>query len=204
MNWHWEALCAAACEIRLFTMALFVCWRSFAFRKVSVIFHCVWIRVYSAELLVKTSGGHWLPTIRVRRMPSVILKPGTSRRRVVSLSPRWLDSRRKDPRGTHWVAGWAPEAVWTFWRRGNPLSSAGIRSPCCPAVVRWVINWKGRGRAKTWSDLTYRLGACLDGRLCTRTRDRIVLWRANKSLKVMPRLKYLTATVTDENRIRRN
>lgn len=44
-------------------MALFVCWRSFAYRKLSVIFHYVLIRVYSAELLVKTSGGHWLPTI---------------------------------------------------------------------------------------------------------------------------------------------
>jgi len=30
---------------------------------------------------------------------------------------------------TEWETGWAPEPVWTFWRRGNAPAVTGTRKP---------------------------------------------------------------------------
>jgi len=42
-------------------------------------------------------------------------------------------STKITPVPIEYMAGWAPEPFWTFWRRETPLVTAGIRTAVCPA-----------------------------------------------------------------------
>ena len=57
----------------------------------------------------------------------------------VSGQPRPLYPRDRTPVPIKWEIGWAPEKVWTSWRREESLEPAGFRTPDLPARVLFSI-----------------------------------------------------------------
>jgi hypothetical protein len=53
---------------------------------------------------------------------------------------------KESPAPTGQEAGWAPQPVWTMWRRGKSLAPARIRNPVTPQPSRYtdwlrIITW---------------------------------------------------------------
>jgi len=70
-----------------------------------------------------------------RRIAPLILHLGARWRSVVSFTSRPLCHRERTPLPIEFKAGWATEAVWTFWRRQIPLDPAAIRALDRPAEM---------------------------------------------------------------------
>jgi hypothetical protein len=61
----------------------------------------------------------------------LILDLGTRWRRVVNFTSQTLYSLGKTSVPNEQEAGFAPEPVWTFWRREKSVATAGIQTPDC-------------------------------------------------------------------------
>jgi len=68
-----------------------------------------------------------------RGIAPLILNPGTRWGSVVNFTPRLLFYWERTPIPTEQDAGWAPEPVWSFWRRDKSPAPTGIRAPDRPA-----------------------------------------------------------------------
>jgi hypothetical protein len=69
-----------------------------------------------------------------------VLSLSTIWKRVVSFTPRPLYPRRNSSNAHCTEAGWAPESIWTLWRRNKSLSLLGINPhffgiPTCSLVT---------------------------------------------------------------------
>jgi len=65
-------------------------------------------------------------------MVPLVLNLSTRRRWVVNLTPWPLDSWERISVPTEQYAAWAPELVWTFWRREKSFVTAAIQALDCP------------------------------------------------------------------------
>jgi hypothetical protein len=54
---------------------------------------------------------------------------------VVNFTPRPLYPRERKPVPTKLEAVWAPDLVWTFYRREKYLATTGIRTPDPPITT---------------------------------------------------------------------
>jgi hypothetical protein len=64
-----------------------------------------------------------------------ILNLRTRLRLVVYFTPLPFKTREGPPLPVEEQAGWAPEPVWTIWKREQSLALSGIRMPSLPVRV---------------------------------------------------------------------
>jgi len=84
-----------------------------------------------------------------RGIAPLIVNHSTRWRPVVGITPRPLYPRVRTP-----CISWAPEPLWTFWRRGKPLVPAGIPLRTVlllPVPLKTSASNFSLGRSVTWT-----------------------------------------------------
>jgi hypothetical protein len=114
---------------------LFVAW--YTYRRLNTPPpHWVSFLISKTKRSLHTTGKHSISTLSMwADLYPRILNLGARWRWVISFTPRPLYQGEEHPVPIGWEAGWAPEPVWTRWRRKKFLAPAGNRNPIVQPVA---------------------------------------------------------------------